>query len=72
MLFLNDFIKALRKARREKSVSVIDDLIGDWHAYAELETIPGFRKSVWKSAAEKKEGPSWKEFKESLKSCAKR
>lgn len=68
-MFSKDLINALRKARREKDQTPLEHVIKSWLAYAELETIPGFRKEVWKAHSEKdKDCPSWKEFRASLRS----
>lgn len=53
--FHTDLLDAIDRAKSANDFSIIDNFIEDWEDVAELNSIPGFKKRVWKKYNQLKE-----------------
>jgi hypothetical protein len=45
--FLEELLDAIKTARREGSLTAVNECIKSWEATAELNSIPGLRERTW-------------------------
>ncbi len=46
--FLDEVLIALARSKESGNFTIVDDCIEEWEEIAELNSIPNFKKNVWK------------------------